>query len=402
METGEVAREKVCIVAPVYPAVGGMRTMVRHLIKVLNEKYSVMILSVKYLEEEKQGLHYDIALNSKLRLFFNPWNIPTIVFYQLSGAIWCFALSVLGVKKFFVQEAIDSAFFVTLVGKLTGAHVYLFDYGPMLQLYDPLSDRAASKYRRGFLDIVYANLLRMMNKFSLRHCCKFFIFSHEMKTCAIEHGLDDKKVVWYNFPVDTSVFRRYDFDEREKVREELGVNKDEIIITSIGRISKDKGLPYLLESAKVLIEKYVGRVKFMVAGEGPLLKWFLDNTRRYQARIVYLGSIHDSEKMVDILNASDIFVYPITVSYGYALALLEAMAVGLPGIITDVGPTKEVIKNGYNGMVVPVRDSEALTGVIEQLINDEDLRKRMGENAQEALTRFSTEAYRETISNNIA
>lgn len=403
MEAGKVARERVCVVAPVYPAVGGMRTMVRHLVRVLEERYAVMLLSVKFLEEEEQELlHYDIGLNHNVKLLFNPWNIPSIVLYQLSGALWCLALSVLGVKRFLVQEAINSAFFVTVVARITGARVFLFDYGPMLQLYDPRFVRAPSRFRRGLLTVIYVKLLRAMNRFSLRHCYKFFIYNNEMRRCALDHGLENEKEVFYSFPVDTTVFRSYGAGEREEVRERLGVRKGETVITFIGRVSADKGFPYLLESARVLVEKYAGRVRFVIVGDGPLVEWFLLSTVAYrEEHMLYLGPVYDPGRTVEILNASDIFVYPITVSYGYALALLEAMAVGLPGIITDVGPTKEVIVNGGNGVVVPVGDAEALTGAIECLINDEELRKRMGENAQQVLTRFSTEAYRKTILNSI-
>ena len=399
-----MAREKVCIVAPHYSTAGGMRTIVRQLIKILSEKYGVIMLSIKWREEEKRRfVHYDIALNPKLRMLFIPWQIPTIVLYELSGAIWCFILRILGVKKFLVQEAVVTAFFVTLVGKMTGAHVYMFDYGPMLSLYDPSFVRTPSRYRPGFVTVIYAKLLRAMNKFSLRHCSKFFIYSRELEKCALDRGLESEKMALYNFPVDTTLFRRYGFDQREKVREKFSVRESEVAVTFIGRISEDKGLPYLLESAKVVVKRCAGRVKFIVAGDGPLVEWLLKNTVEYRtSHIVYLGALHGSKEIVGVLNASDVFVYPITVSYGYALALLEAMATGLPGIITDVGPTKELIKNGYNGMVVPVRDAEALTNAIEELINDEELRKRMGKNAQKVLTRFSTEAYRKTILNNIA
>lgn len=394
-----MAREKVCIVAPHYSTAGGMRTIVRQLIKILSENYGVIMLSIKWREEEKRRfVHYDIALNPRLRMLFIPWQIPTIVLYELSGAIWCFILRILGVQKFLVQEAVVTAFFVTLVGKMTGARVYMFDYGPMLSLYDPSFVRTPSRYRPGFVTVIYAKLLRAMNKFSLRHCSKFFIYSREIEKCALDRGLESEKMVPYNFPVDTTLFRRYDLDEREKVREKFSVRESEVVVTFIGRISEDKGLPYLLESAKVLIKRYAGRVKFIIAGDGPLVDWLLKNTMEYRtSHIVYLGALHGSKEIVDILNASDVFVYPITVSYGYALAFLEAMATGLPSIITDVGPTKELIVNEYNGMVIPTNDVRALRNALERLILDKKLRKRMGENAKKVLTKFSTETYQKVV-----
>jgi len=379
-----------------------MRTVVQQLIKVLAKEYSVMFLSIKWGVEEKQKLlHYNVALNPKIRVLFNPWHIPTIILYELSGAIWCLLLSMLGIRKFFVQEAIVGAFFATLVGKMTGGQVYVFDYGPMLDLHNPNFVKTPSKYRRGLLSVIHAMLLRVMNRVSVRHCTRFFVFRYEMKKLALDYGLDNEKIISYNFPIDTSVFVPYASHEREKIREKLGVKKDEHVITYVGRISIDKGLQYLLESAKTVIRKYGEQVRFMIAGDGPLVKWVLENSAEYHDRILFLGPLHDPREIVDLLNASDIFVYPITVSYGYALALLEAMATGLPGVITDIGLTKDLIIDKHNGMVIPTRNANALTLALEFLIENEELRKQMGENAKKVLTEFSTEAYRKTILNNI-
>jgi len=398
-----VARERACVVAPAYFAVGGMASMIRQLIRVLNSRYDVFVLSVKWLEEEKRSyVHFDTAFNSRLRILFNPWHLPTVFLYELSGAFWCFALRLAGVRKFLVHDAVVSSFFVSLVSRLCGAHVFLFDYGPLLNLYDPIFMKASSKFRRGFLNVVYAGLLKVMNRFSLRHCDGFFVYSRDVEACLVANGLEKERMIFYNFPVDTSVFRKYDSDEKEKVRKRLGIKEDEVVATFIGRISKDKGLPYLLEAAETILNKYSGRVRFLFAGHGPLEKWLVENIERFQGRVLFLGPLHESEEAVNVLNASDLFVYPFTVSYGYALSFLEAVAVGVPGIISDIGPTKELITNGHNGMIVPVGDVEALTSALESLIKDEDLRESMGRNAQKILERFSVKAYEKNILNNIA
>jgi len=399
-----MAKEKVCIVAPYYPAVGGLTTVIRQLIKGLHKRYRVTLLSIKWMEEEEHRLvHYNISLNPKLKPFFNPWHLPTIIPYELSGAIWCLILRILNIRKFLVQEAIASAFFVTLIGKMTGAQVYIFDYGPMLYLHDPKFVKAPSKYRSDLLTIIYAELLKRMNKFSLRRCYKFFAYNQELEKCAHNNGLQNGKTVHYNLPIDTTTFRPYNFNERKKAREKLGIQGDECAITYIGRISKGKGLSYLLKSAKTLIEKNPSRVKFIIVGDGPLTEWFLANTAEYRpSHIVFLGPINNSKKLAEILNASDIFLYPITVSYGYALALLEAMATGLPGIITDVGPTKELITNGYNGIVVPAKNAQALSNALELLIKNQKLRKRIGNNAKKMLSKFSAKNFQEIVLDTIA
>jgi len=84
------------------------------------------------------------------------------------------------------------------------------------------------------------------------------------------------------------------------------------------------------------------------------------------------------------------------------LSFLEAMATGLPGVVTDVGPTKELIVNRYNGIIIPAGDAKSLIKALEQLVTNEKLRKYIGKNAKATLAKFSTGSYRKIILQNIA
>jgi len=398
LEAGKMAREKVCIVASVYFSLGGMGSMIRQLAKVLEERYEVRLLSIKLIEDERRSFtHYNTALNSRLNLLINPWHVPSLFLYELSGIVWCFALRLLGVKRFLVQDAISSALFATLVGKITNARVFLFDYGPMMFLHDPSFLRESNKFRSGYLHATYTKLLKIANRFAIRHCHKFFVYSQEMKQCVLVKGLESRKMVMYKFPIDTTVFREYNSAEKEKIRHRLTIDKDNVVVTFIGRISKDKGLLYLLEAMKFFIEKYNKKVCFLVAGHGPLEDWFVKKIAVYSSNVQFLGPLCYSEEVAHVLNASDIFVYPITVSYGYALSVLEAMASGLPTIFTEVGPTKELVSHGNNAFVIPIKDSKTLINAIERLIGDAELRKQVGRNAKKVLEGFSVESYREKV-----
>jgi glycosyltransferase involved in cell wall biosynthesis len=92
----------------------------------------------------------------------------------------------------------------------------------------------------------------------------------------------------------------------------------------------------------------------------------------------FLGPRRD---VPDLLNAMDVFVLP-SYSEGVSLALLEAMAAGLPVIATAVGGLPEVVTDGDNGLLIPPRDPDALAGALERLLADPAWARQLGAKAR--------------------
>jgi glycosyltransferase involved in cell wall biosynthesis len=157
--------------------------------------------------------------------------------------------------------------------------------------------------------------------------------------------------------------------------------KDKKIILFFGRLSWKKGLDILVAAFSKLI-KNRNDVHLLIAGpdEGgygkKVKKWIGDNG--ISEHVTFTGTLIGKEK-VEAFNNSDIFVLP---SYSEALStsILEAMYCGLPVIVSDQGHFPEIIN--YNaGIVVPC-DSNLFAQAMEQLIDNEGLRAKMGENGQ--------------------
>lgn len=79
---------------------------------------------------------------------------------------------------------------------------------------------------------------------------------------------------------------------------------------------------------------------------------------------------------------SSIAVFPSLWQEPFGLTGIEAMSCGIPVVGFDVGGVSEWLKNGYNGILVPERDTTAMAGAIDQLLNDKELRKSLGKNAR--------------------
>ena len=174
------------------------------------------------------------------------------------------------------------------------------------------------------------------------------------------------------------------------VRAELGVGADEILIGAGVVLSKQKGLPFLLEAAREVVTKEP-RARFVLAGEGPL-RAELEQTASDLGlgdRFRFLGYRSD---MPRVISALDVYVLS-SLWEGLPLALLEALAMGKPVVATRVGGNPEVVDNGVNGFIVPPRDASALAQALLKTCRDDAFRRNVRDvNRTRFETQFSLQA----------
>ena len=163
------------------------------------------------------------------------------------------------------------------------------------------------------------------------------------------------------------------------VRRELGLPESSPVIGLVGRLDHwGKGHKELFEAMAILKERHP--VHALIVGGGRRI----DEIKALAASLGLAGEVHflgTRRDVPDLLNAMDIFVLP-SHSEGVSLALLEAMAAGLPVIATSVGGTPEVVMDGENGLLIPPRDAEALAGALARLLEAPDFAKKLGANAR--------------------
>ena len=151
---------------------------------------------------------------------------------------------------------------------------------------------------------------------------------------------------------------------------------DDVVVTMVARLVKDKGVLEFLETAKKLSSS--SNIKFVLVGplgtEGKqaIEKKTIDY---YSDYVNYIGSVSN---VVEVLSASDVFVLPTYYREGLPRILLEAGALGLPLITTDMPGCRDVVKDGWNGYLVPTRDSNALVNAVKKLAGNKELRQEMG------------------------
>ena len=224
-------------------------------------------------------------------------------------------------------------------------------------------------------------------------------------TLNTHHGNDKKNMVIFENSDDMNFFLKrkiVKYNDSILIRgagveidKELIKNKkknDIPTVALVARMLEDKGIYEFVEAAKILKNKKI-KVRFLLIGDvdkkNPTsLKQSTLKSWNDQQIIEWLGWVKDVKK---ILLGVDILCLP---SYreGLPKSLLEGASLALPLITTNTVGCREVVKDGVNGYLVPIKDSLGLSLAIEKLIKDKDLRLKMGEKSlQIAISQFSSE-----------
>lgn len=186
----------------------------------------------------------------------------------------------------------------------------------------------------------------------------------------------------YHGPDPTQVIK---WTAQNGVREELGIPHDAPVIGTVANFKTHKGYRFLCDAA-LEVRKAVPNVRFVFVGQGPLE----EEVRRYAKELGLDGSViftGFAENAPRLTSSFDMFVLA-SLHEGLSIALIEALSLGKPAVVTSVGGLPEVIQTGAQGLVVPPKDSHALSEAILTLIRDPKLRTQMGVAALERASHF--------------
>jgi glycosyltransferase involved in cell wall biosynthesis len=175
--------------------------------------------------------------------------------------------------------------------------------------------------------------------------------------------------------VDVAAFAPGTPDERAAARAALGLAGCQPAVLCVARLSPEKNVGGFLEAAAIAARRAPG-ARFLVAGGGPL-----GPTLRYQIECLDLSGqarlLGRRDDVPRLLAAVDVLCLPSR-EEGLGLAVLEAMAAGLPVVATNVGGVPEVVAAGETGLLVPPGDPAALAAALAALLTAPDRARAMG------------------------
>jgi glycosyltransferase involved in cell wall biosynthesis len=187
--------------------------------------------------------------------------------------------------------------------------------------------------------------------------------------------------------IDTAYFATHHFSDNDKqsLRKEWNIQSEDLVFVFVGRLVGDKGINELI-TAFTEINTHNKTAKLLLVGPyehelDPLEQSTLDAIYE-NTNIITVGFQDDIRPFLAI---SDVFVFP---SYreGFPNVVMQAGAMGLPSIVTDINGSNEIIQHNHNGSIIPPKDTTALTQAMQQLIDNPTLRQSLAQNSRQSIT----------------
>jgi glycosyltransferase involved in cell wall biosynthesis len=199
-----------------------------------------------------------------------------------------------------------------------------------------------------------------------------YVNSEHYRRAWIDRGIAAEKLKILPRGLDTTLFHPAKRDGG--LRAKFGASNGEPVLLYVGRISREKDLDVLAAAYRKLRGRHPG-TRLVFVGDGPYLKELRDAL----PEAVFTGYLAGA-KLASAFASADIFVFPSTTDT-FGNVVLEAMASGLPAVVSDTGGPRELVKNGVTGYVTRSLDIEDFTTAAERLVTDRTLRETMGANA---------------------
>ena len=228
----------------------------------------------------------------------------------------------------------------------------------------------------------FKNKMRVLAaKFTFRRATCIRVVSERIKTSIEKLKITQASIVVLPIFVDASLFGA--IAERREYEE----NHFDFVVVMSSRFAPEKDIFSALRAFRQLIERYP-QTTLRIVGDG-----FLKNRLEKYANELKLGAHVQFEGWKNdvrgYLQIADCFL--MTSQYeGYGMSVVEAMATGLPVVMTDVGVAGGLLQNEKSGLVVSVGDDKALAEALGRIRGDAELRKRLGEAARQATESMPT------------
>lgn len=237
---------------------------------------------------------------------------------------------------------------------------------------------------------IFINLAKMFGKKVIFHChgADFHIFTTKypkavtktIAKCDCIVALSDSWKTWFD--------QTFNHINVVVIKNVIGlphvqkIQHNDFVLLFLGRLGQRKGIYNIIDVLIRHKDEFNGKVRLLFGGDGEVeqVKELIENNGL--AGIAQFQGWVSGDKKDKLLNIADAFILP-SYAEGLPISILEAMSYSLPIISTTVGGIPEIVQNGDNGYLIKPGDKDAIYNAIRSLIDNEQLRKKMGEKSFE-------------------
>jgi glycosyltransferase involved in cell wall biosynthesis len=222
--------------------------------------------------------------------------------------------------------------------------------------------------------------MRIIAALRYRPFTKVIAISEAIADVLRDRGVEEDRIVVIRSAVDAARFAEQ--PDCEVFRREFGIDDDAFVMAAAGQLIPRKGHQYLLEAIANLRRRHAS-LRLILFGEG-----YLNNQLRTQAESLGLGGCVQfagiREDLDDFVGCFDLLVHP-ALAEGLGVATLKAQAAGVPVVGFAAGGLAEAVADGETGILVRSENVDELENAIEALIDNDQLRQKMGRAGQERM-----------------
>jgi glycosyltransferase involved in cell wall biosynthesis len=201
----------------------------------------------------------------------------------------------------------------------------------------------------------------------------------------MDSGIDERKIVVVHNAIDVDTWKQENIVST--IREEFQIPPTSKIVGVIGRLRWEKDLPTTLKVAAQVIQERPDTY-FLLVGDGPDRENLEQQVQDMglSEKILFLGFRKDA---MNVYAALDVFA-STSLTEGTPNTVLEALAMEIPVVYTDVGGVHEMIEDGYNGILCQIGDVKGISQAILSILNDEEQATLLREHGRQTVcTKFS-------------
>jgi glycosyltransferase involved in cell wall biosynthesis len=226
-------------------------------------------------------------------------------------------------------------------------------------------------------------VLKKIQRFYVSRCKRVLTPSRYLKGIISGWGIEPDKITVVHNAVQPELYEIP--PTQEDARRAIPIPRDGRIVLTVGRIVSWKGMERVIQACALLPSD----VKLMIVGEGPHQPVLEEEARRHgmNSRCIFTGPV-PHRKVTTYMKAADVLALA-TEYEGLSHVLLESLMVGLPAVTTRIGGNPETIRDGKEGLLYELKDTDGLRVALSKLLENKELRDEMSTNARERSRYFS-------------